>query len=427
MPIDTQIRQLTQIGIDMPNTNLPTAQGGLNLRDSLDVMPERDCIQMDNVIPDVGVDRVRPGFREISENSAAILMSYNEVGSEEVLAADSGSVYTVDLSDGSFTLIGSGFTNNDWLYTSFADGAGAIHTIMANGSDVAQDYNGTTLANVGFTIPGGVTLNKPLSFKNRLYFVDEGTTDLYYGGVQSISGTLTQFPLAGFFKLGGEIAGIANWTQDAGEGIDDLLVVFSTEGEVLLYRGTSPAASDWSLRGVFRISRPIGKRFVEKMGGDLVVLTEQGYFPLSQVLNQDRANRVAISDKINPIVNGKDFTHHFFTPGWFATDYESFLTNHESSLFISSLTKVVLYEIDKDILNNLYQKEQQFEKLGRIIAEKAYLFTVEKMSSLQTLDLKDRYKRLVDKMPELFQSVPQKYIASYLGVSEQSLSRIKAS
>jgi DNA-directed RNA polymerase specialized sigma subunit len=44
---------------------------------------------------------------------------------------------------------------------------------------------------------------------------------------------------------------------------------------------------------------------------------------------------------------------------------------------------------------------------------------------MQTLDLKERYKNLVKKSPELFQKVPQKHIASYLGVSEQSLSRIK--
>lgn len=127
------------------------------------------------------------------------------------------------------------------------------------------------------------------------------------------------------------------------------------------------------------------------------------------------------------IIDGKDYTHHFFTPGWFATDFESFLTDRPSNLFIESLTAVPYYEFDKEVLYRLYETHHQLEKLGRLIAEKAYLLTVDKLSAMQTLDLKERYKSLIRKNPGLFQKVPQKNIASYLGVSEQSLSRIKKS
>jgi len=63
--------------------------------------------------------------------------------------------------------------------------------------------------------------------------------------------------------------------------------------------------------------------------------------------------------------------------------------------------------------------------LGRIIAEKAFLTTVEKLADLQLLDLKDKYNALMKRNSTLFQRVSQKYIASYLGGSEQNLSRIK--
>ena len=125
------------------------------------------------------------------------------------------------------------------------------------------------------------------------------------------------------------------------------------------------------------------------------------------------------------IVDGKDFTHHFFKPNWFATDFEGFLRNKPSSLYIESLTRVSYFEFDRDVLHHLYESYHPLEKLGRIIAEKAYMSTVEKFSEIQTLDLKARYLNLIKKNPQLFQEVPQKYIASYLGVSEQSLSRIK--
>ena len=125
------------------------------------------------------------------------------------------------------------------------------------------------------------------------------------------------------------------------------------------------------------------------------------------------------------IIDGKDFTHHFYFSNWFATDFESFLKENPSQIYIETLTNTIFYEFNKKDLLNLYKKHHQLEKLGRIIAEKAYLATVEKLSDMQILDLKQRFNSLINKNPDLFQKVPQKYIASYLGVSEQSLSRIK--
>ncbi|MEM6297925.1 MAG: Crp/Fnr family transcriptional regulator [Bacteroidota bacterium] len=126
------------------------------------------------------------------------------------------------------------------------------------------------------------------------------------------------------------------------------------------------------------------------------------------------------------IVNDKEFTHHFFTPSWFATDFESFLTGQASTLYLRTITKISYFEFEKQALHRLYDANHELERVGRIIAEKAFLSTVQKLSNMQTLDLKDRYENLIQKNPELFQQVPQKYIASYLGVTEQSLSRIKS-
>ena len=127
------------------------------------------------------------------------------------------------------------------------------------------------------------------------------------------------------------------------------------------------------------------------------------------------------------IIDGKEYTHHFYVEKWFATDFESFLTGKSSMLYIESLTNATYFEFKKEDLYTLYTSSHQLEKLGRIIAEKAFLATVEKLRDIQTLDLKDRYQHLIEKNPDLFQKVPQKYISSYLGVSEQSLSRIKNS
>jgi hypothetical protein len=60
------------------------------------------------------------------------------------------------------------------------------------------------------------------------------------------------------------------------------------------------------------------------------------------------------------------------------------------------------------------------------MAEKAYLSAASRLKQHQTDDLKTRYLTLLSKNPKLVQSVPQHFIASYLGVKPQSLSRIKA-
>lgn len=126
------------------------------------------------------------------------------------------------------------------------------------------------------------------------------------------------------------------------------------------------------------------------------------------------------------LVEGQEYTHYFLIEGWFATDYQSYLTEQKSELYLEALTPVRYYEFDKSKLSALYQQHHELERLGRIIAEQAYLKTVERLINFQTLPLKERYGRLIGSHPELFQQVPQKMIASYLGVAEQSLSRVKS-
>ncbi len=125
------------------------------------------------------------------------------------------------------------------------------------------------------------------------------------------------------------------------------------------------------------------------------------------------------------IIDGKDHTHHFYFDDWFATDFTSFLTGMPSQIYLETIEDTSYYEFQKRDLLNLYDQSHQLEKLGRIIAENAYLKTVEKLANMQLLNLNEKYELLIQRYPSLIQRVPQKYIASYLGVLEQSLSRIK--
>ena len=284
--------------------DLSSSYGGLNVADALDNMQPQYAIQMDNIIPDVDGDRVRKGYIKKLSTATSVLIPILRGNTKKLIGAHVQDLtvynnFEVESSK-------SGFSSDNWTYADFTDGAGTVHTILANGSDTPQDYT-STLSDVGYTLTGFPSLDCPLAFKNRLYFIS-GDFQIAYSGIQSISGELTAFDVGSFFKKGGKLLSIANWTQDAGNGADDLFVLISTEGEVLIYAGTSPETYDWRMIGTFSIAKPVGKRCFSQLGADLILITQRGYFPLSSVLSDLRANRALLNQKIDGITQGRDFT-----------------------------------------------------------------------------------------------------------------------
>ncbi len=126
------------------------------------------------------------------------------------------------------------------------------------------------------------------------------------------------------------------------------------------------------------------------------------------------------------IIEGEDYTFFFFTRGEFATDYQSFLTNEESPLFFEALAETTYIEFSRPSIEDLYEQSVLFERVGRLMAEKAYLSATSRVKQFQATPLEIRYQQLLEKDPELFQQIPQYHIASYLGVKPQSLSRVRA-
>jgi hypothetical protein len=98
---------------------------------------------------------------------------------------------------------------------------------------------------------------------------------------------------------------MGTWTRDGGSGPDDLAVFLTSEGEALIYSGTDPAdVATWGLVGIFRLGRPLGRRCMIRAGAELLIMTDQGFVSLSEVLPVDRAQQsaAAFSRQINPSV-----------------------------------------------------------------------------------------------------------------------------
>lgn len=122
----------------------------------------------------------------------------------------------------------------------------------------------------------------------------------------------------------------------------------------------------------------------------------------------------------------EDITYHFYLAQEFCVDFYSYLNDCPSELIFEALTDTLVYEISKSAMVQAMQTVPQLEKLGRLMAEKAYNSVAERLRDMQVDSLEERYTKLLNRNPVLFQAIQQRHIATYLGAKPESLSRMKA-
>lgn len=233
---------------------------------------------------------VRPGFRKIGEiagNPPISTMVPYYGAPNKLLAAAGGGLYGL-----SGALVQGGYSNADWAWTSFTNLSDIDYTVMVNGADGVVSWDGTTFVTEAITAPPGETwiipakLDKVLSHMNRLFFADSQNMAVYYLPVQGKAGQLEVVPLNALFKNGGHIVAICSWTVDGGRGMEDQLVIFTSNGEAAIYSGVDPD-SDWMLAGVFRFDSPMSKNSVVNFGGDLFVMISTGLVPMTMLIRAE--------------------------------------------------------------------------------------------------------------------------------------------
>lgn len=245
---------------------------------------------MDNWFPTAQGARLRGGstlFATVGD-PVVRLMTYRSGSSESVFAATADSVYNITaVADPEVapTADIASLTSGDWSFVQFATPAGQ-YLVMANGADSVRNFNGAAWSTPSITGVTSSALSFVWSHKRRLWFVEDGTLSAWYLPVNSISGAAAEFPLDGVFKLGGALLFGGTWSVDAGDGLDDMMLFVTTEGEVAVYQGTDPG-TDYALSGVYRIGQPLNKHGWFRAGGDLCILTKDGIIPVSEALNKD--------------------------------------------------------------------------------------------------------------------------------------------
>jgi len=290
------------------HTSLPSPVGGLNDRDAIVAMPKEDAVKLTNWFPHPAYVSTRKGRRpHVTGFTAPVetLMEYAaENGSNKFFAAAGTAIYDVTAAGAVGAAVVTGMSNARWQETMITT-AGGSFLVAVNGENAPKKYDGLAWTDVSITGVTPSTLVHVALFKNRLFFTEKNSLEIWYLPVLSIGGTAAAFPLGSVFRRGGYVMACYTWTLDAGNGSDDHLVVISSKGEIAVYRGTDPSsAADWGLVGVYYVGEPVGRRCGIKYGGDLIVNCLGGVFPLSKaLLSATIDKRNALTDKIQNTVS----------------------------------------------------------------------------------------------------------------------------
>ena len=113
-----------------------------------------------------------------------------------------------------------------------------------------------------------------------------------------------------------------------------------------------------------------------------------------------------------------------FSNSW-VTDFQSFTYGTSCIMNLQALENTTVFIITKKNLIELYKECHKYETFGRIMAEQVAQRATEIAMSLSSDKPEERYFKLIADHPDIFQRVQQKYIANFLGISPESLSRIR--
>jgi hypothetical protein len=124
-----------------------------------------------------------------------------------------------------------------------------------------------------------------MQHKNNVWFAVKNSTVGYYLPALASSGTVSEQYFGDKFNQGGTLAGLFSWSIDGGDGVDDILVVVSQAGDVILYTGSGPTQTDWGMKGVYFIGQiPNTPRFGSEQGGELRLLSAFGLTSMNDLL-----------------------------------------------------------------------------------------------------------------------------------------------
>ncbi|KAA3437184.1 Crp/Fnr family transcriptional regulator [Rufibacter hautae] len=125
-------------------------------------------------------------------------------------------------------------------------------------------------------------------------------------------------------------------------------------------------------------------------------------------------------------LDGKEITYWFGFENNFITSFYSFISRKPGVENIQMLEDSTLWGISFEALNQLFDYHSDLERLVRIINEQYYIRLEERFMGMQFKTARERYEQLLETSPHILQRISLGQIASYLGISQETLSRIRS-
>ena len=117
---------------------------------------------------------------------------------------------------------------------------------------------------------------------------------------------------------------------------------------------------------------------------------------------------------------------HFACEGWWIGDMYSYISEKPGNLFIEVLEDAEVVIITKENQEILYQEIPKLERFFRILAENSLVSHQERLMDNLSLSAEERFEKMCKKYPTLIQKIAQKHLASYIGVTPEFFSKMKA-
>ncbi len=339
-------------------------------------MDEQAAYVMDNWFPETSSVRVRRGstvFASLPDpDPIRTVMAYSAGGITKIFAAQTVNIYDVT-AGGTITIPDLSTQSSDkYIFINFATSGGNF-LVAANGTDDVLNYDGSAWTTPAITNVSSDTLNYVFAYKQRLFFLENDTATAWYLPADFIAGAAGSVNLSGYLQLGGTLVAGAAMSIESTNGPNDYAVFISSEGEVVLFSGTDPSdPTDWSLRGIFRISQPIGNRCALRIAGDIAVLCADGLVSLTKAIQLDLAaeQKGAYSNNIRTAFNQQyDLTGRLF--GW---QIISWPTAHMAIVNVPITLDVSSQQYVMNVLTGAWSRYQGMEASSFALADTTMYF-----------------------------------------------------
>lgn len=123
--------------------------------------------------------------------------------------------------------------------------------------------------------------------------------------------------------------------------------------------------------------------------------------------------------------SGKEHTIQFAIHDWWISDYTAFFTGGRAILFIECVNDATIYRISKESMEQLYLEVPSIETFFRIKMERFFASFQLRILSDLALSAKEKYKKFIATYPNIEKNIKNYHIASYLGITTESLSRVR--